>query len=397
MQPAGHLSFRPVNALKGSLHAGRLAGIPRKVLVVLQFSVSVILIIGTIVVYRQVQYAKNRPIGYNRNGLLLIRPNSTEFHDHFTALRNDLLQTGLIRDVAESGNTITRGGRTEGGFKWKGKNPSLRDEFASFAVTYDYGKVIGWQISADRDFSPSFSTDASGLILNEAAVAYMGLKNPVGETVTRGEKKYTVIGVSRNMIINSPYEPVKPTLFYITPEAGLLNIRISPRASAQEALGKIEFILKKYSPSSPFIYQFADEQYAAKFSNEERIGALAGLFAGLAIFISCLGLFGLTSFMAEQRFKEIGVRKILGASVLNLWGLLSKDFTVLVLISLFIATPVGWYLMKQWLQHYTYHPEIPWWIFAMTGLGAMLITLLTISYQSIKAARMNPVKSLRTE
>ena len=206
MQPAGHLSFRPVNALKGSLHAGRLAGIPRKVLVVLQFSVSVILIIGTIVVYRQVQYAKNRPIGYNRNGLLLIRPNSTEFHDHFTALRNDLLQTGLIRDVAESGNTITRGGRTEGGFKWKGKNPSLREEGASFAVTYDYGKVIGWQISAGRDFSPSFSTDASGLILNEAAVAYMGLKNPVGETVTRREKKYTVIGVSRNMIINSPYE-----------------------------------------------------------------------------------------------------------------------------------------------------------------------------------------------
>lgn len=395
--PALYLSsFQPVKVLKGTFRVGRFAAIPRKVLVVLQFTVSVILIIGTIIVFRQIQFAKDRPVGYSRDGLVIIRPFSSDFHDHFDAMRNDLLQMGLITEVAE-GSSITKGSRTGGGFGWKGKAPTITDDFMMFDVSFEYGKTADWQFSLGRDFSKKFSTDSSGLILNEAAVKYMGLKTPVGEIITWDNKQYTVIGVTKDIVMASPYEPVKPTIFYINPEPGFLNIKISPTASTGEALSRIENICKQYSPATPFEYKFADEEYATKFIDEERIGKLAGSFAILAIFISCLGLFGMALFVAEQRTKEIGVRKVLGASVFNVWRLLSKEFVMLVIISLLIATPVAYYFMHNWLQNYQYRTEISWWVFVTAGVGALLITLLTVSFQAIKAAIANPVKSLRTE
>jgi putative ABC transport system permease protein len=396
--PAFYLSsFQPVKVLKGSFKAGRLASIPRKVLIVIQFTFSVTMIIGTIVVLRQIQFAKNRPIGYSRSGLIMVRPYSEDLHKNIEAIRNELLQTRSITEIAESGNQITKGSRSSGGFNWQGKDPNIAGEFATFAVSPEYGKTVSWQFNDGRDFSKSSPSDINGLILNQTAVKYMGLKNPVGQTISWDDKKYTVLGVTKDMIVESPYEAIKPTIFYINNGSGILNIRINPQISTSAALSSIEAVCKKYAPGDPFDYKFVDQEYAQKFGDEVRIGKLASFFAGLAIFISCLGLFGMASFMAEQRIKEIGVRKVLGATVFNLWGLLSKDFVVLVIISILISTPIAYYFMHNWLQNYTYHSNLSWWIFAVTSIGTIMITLLTVSYQGIKAALMNPVKSLKTE
>jgi len=396
--PAFYLSsFNPVKVLKGTNRAGKWAGVPRKALVVLQFTFSIVMIIGTIIVFRQVQFAKNRPIGYSRAGLVIVRPFTADIHDHFQAFRNDLLETGVISEVAESGNLVTRGSRTSSGFTWQGKDPNMNDEFATFAVTSEYGKTIGWQFSNGKDFSNNGPSVFNDIVLNESAVKYMGLKDPVGQIIRWDDKLYTVIGIAKDMIVESPYEPIKPTVFYITPDAGPLNFRINQKVSAAKAINTIETIYKKYAPGQPFDYQFADDEYAKKFTSEERIGKLATSFAVLAIFISCLGLFGMASFIAEQRTKEIGVRKVLGATVFNLWQLLSKDFVMLVVIALLIATPISYYFMHQWLQSYQYHAGISWWIFGVTALGAIAVTLATVSFQSIKAALANPIKSLRSE
>jgi len=396
--PAFYLSsFKPVKVLKGAIRAGKWAGLPRKALVVVQFTFSIIMIIGTIVVFRQVQFAKDRPIGYSRAGLVIARPFTADIHNHFQAFRNDLLETGLISEAAESGNQVTKGSGTSGGLNWQGKDPNMTDEFATFAVTPEYGKTIGWQFREGSDFLNTSPSVLNDVVLNETAVKYMGLKNPLGQILRWNDKQYKIIGVAKDMIVESPYEPVKPTIFYITPYAGSLNIRINPKASAANAIASIETIYKKYAPGQPFDYQFADEEYAKKFNSEERIGKLASAFAILAIFISCLGLFGIASFMAEQRTKEIGVRKVLGATVFNLWQLLSTDFVILIIIALVIATPVSYYFMHRWLEGYQYHSGISWWIFAVTAIGSVAITLLTVSFQSIKAALANPVRSLRSE
>ncbi|WP_217602287.1 ABC transporter permease [Chitinophaga sp. GbtcB8] len=397
--PALYLSsFQPVKVLKGTFRAGRLAAIPRKVLVVVQFAVSVILIIGTIMVFKQIRFAQNRPVGYSREGLITIETATNDLHNHFEAVRADLLRSGAITAVSESSSPSTGVNNYRGGLEWKGKDPAMTDNFANIRVTSEYGKTIGWQFAAGRDFSRQLLTDSTSLIVNEAAVKYMGLNDPIGEIVRFRNKDYHIIGVIKDMVMQSPYEPVKQTIFYIAPEDfGYVNFRISPNVSAHTALDKIAAVCKTYSPAMPFTYKFADEQYARKFNAEERIGKLASCFTILAIFISCLGLFGMAAFMAEQRFKEIGVRKVMGASVFNLWSLLSKDFVVLVIIAFCIAVPVAYYGMSAWLQHYQYRATMSWWIFAVTGLGAIAITLLTVSYQGIKAALMNPVKSLRLE
>ena len=396
--PAFYLSsFRPVWVLKGVFRAGRFAAMPRKVLVVLQFTVSIAMIIGTVVVFRQIQFAKNRPIGYNRNGLLIIRPYTEDLHNHFDAFRNDLIQSGAVTAVAESGSQLTKGSRRNSGFSWKAKDPSLAEEFSTFAVSAGYGVTTGWQITEGRDFREGAPADSSGILLNEAAVKYMGLQHPVGEIVSWNDKRYTVLGVVKNMVMESPYEPVNQTIFYMLPSTGFMNIRINPTVSASEAISKIEAVYKKYAQASPFNYSFAEEAYGQKFGDEERIGKLSSVFSALAIFISCLGLFALASFVAEQRTKEMGVRKVLGASVFTLWHLLSKDFAALVLIALLIAAPIAYYCMHSWLQHYTYRAEMVWWIFAATGISALLVTLLTISFQTIRVALANPVKSLRAE
>jgi ABC-type antimicrobial peptide transport system permease subunit len=397
--PAFYLSsFQPVKVLKGTFRAGRYAAMPRKVLVVLQFTVSVTLIIGTITVFRQIQFARNRPVGYNRDGLISLQTINTDIHDHFDAVRTELKSAGAIEEMAEATSPVTSVWTTNGGFDWKGKDPAQSVDFPTTGVSYEYGKTVGWQFKEGRDFSPAFATDSSAFVINEAAARFIGLKDPIGEVIRWDNQSFTIVGIIKDMIIESPYKPVRPSIYLIDKrKSSIINIKINPSLSAPAALSKIEATFKKYSPEQPFDYTFVDNQYARKFGNEERIGKLASFFAILAIFISCLGLFGMASFMAEQRIKEIGIRKVMGASVFNLWQMLSKDFVVLVLISLLIAIPMAYYFMHNWLQNYQYHSDISWWIFAVTAIGILVITLLTVSFQSIKAALMNPVKSLKAE
>ena len=397
--PAFYLSsFNPVKVLKGSFRVGRLAAVPRKVLVVLQFTVSVSLIIGTIIVYRQIQFTRNRSIGYSSDKLIYLQMKTNDVHEHYEAVRNDFLATGAVEDIAESYGFVIQNSANSGGFEWKGKDPNFLDNFALEWVSHDYGKTVGWQFIDGRDFSKAIASDSFGYVINEAAAKYMGLQNPVGELLRKDGKDYKIIGVIKDVIAESPYKPVRPTLTTIVQWPGsILSIKLSPRLGINEALAKIETVFKKNVPGAPFDYKFVDEEYGKKFATELRIGKLSGLFAFLAIFISCLGLFALASFVAEQRKKEIGIRKVLGASGINLWNMLSKDFVILVVISCLIAIPVAYYFLYSWLQNYEYRTEISWWIFAVAAIGAVVITLLTVSFQAIKAAITNPVKSLRTE
>jgi ABC-type antimicrobial peptide transport system permease subunit len=397
--PAFYLSgFEPIKVLKGTFRVGRYATLPRKVLVVVQFSISIALIIGTIIVYRQIQYAKDRPVGYDRQGLIAIMMNTPDLYGHYDALRSELIATGKVENMAESSSPSTQVWSNNIGFSWPGKDPNSLPLFGTVATTYDYGKTLHWQIKEGRDFSKSFLTDSSAMILNEAAVKLIGVKNVVGMNIKWDTTPHHVVGVIRNMIMESPYEPVKPTIFLLNAGwANVIIIRLKPLASIKESLAKVEAVFRKYNPSAPFEYKFTDEEYARKFEDEKRIGNLSTFFAALAVFISCLGLFGLASFVAEQRTKEIGVRKVLGASIFNLWQMLSKDFVNLVIISCVIAIPLSWYFLHQWLLKYPYRTEISWWIFLLAGMGAMVITLITVSYQAIKAALMNPVSSLRSE
>ena len=397
--PAFYLSaFEPIKVLKGTFRVGSFAALPRKVLVVVQFTVSIALIIGTIIVFRQIQFAKDRPVGYTREGLITVMMNTPDLYGHYDAIRNDLIATGAVENMAESSSPSTDVWSNQIGFSWEGKDPSSLPLFGTIGVTVDYGKTIGWQIKEGRDFSRDFATDSSAFIMNEAAFKLTGLRKIIGQPINWNSKRYTVIGVIKDMVMRSPYEPVQPVIFVMDPEwANVITVRIKPSLTMKEALAKIETVFKKYNPSSPFEYKFTDEEYAHKFSDEERIGNLSTLFAILAILISCLGLFGLASFVAEQRTKEIGVRKVLGASIVNLWQMLSKEFVLLIIISCFIAIPIAWYFLHQWLQRYDYRTNISWWIFLVAALGALMITLVTVSFQAIKAAVANPVKSLRNE
>lgn len=394
--PAFYLSsFEPIRVLKGVFRMGRFAALPRKVLVIAQFTISIMLIIGTIIVFRQIEYAKDRPVGYNRGGLVML-PLSSGLWGHYNALRNDMLLTGAVENMAESSQRPTSF-ENNNSVGWRGKDPSMVVFFRDVNVTRDFGKTIGWTIKQGRDFSTEFATDSAAAVINESTAKVMGFANPVGEVISFDNKKFTIIGVVKDMVTQSPYEPMQPSVFFGSGWMGAVTVRIKPGVPVNKALAAIGGVIKKYEPSLPFQYKFIDDEYAIKFSNEVRIGNLATIFAVLAIFISCLGLFGLASFVAEQRTKEIGVRKVLGASVFNLWRLLSKDFAWLVLVSCCIAIPAAWYFLNQWLQNYNYHTQISAWIFIATVSGVMVITLLTVSFQAIKAATANPVKSLRTE
>jgi putative ABC transport system permease protein len=397
--PALYLSsFQPVKVLKGTFRAGRFAAIPRKVLVVVQFTVSIALIIGTIIVYQQVQYTKSRDVGYNGERLIYLQLKTDDVHTHYDALRNELLTTGAATGVAESYGFLIQNKANFGGFEWKGKDPNFLDNFAIEWVNHEYGKTVGWQFISGRDFSRALASDSSAYIINESAARYMKLQKPVGEFLRKDGKMYKIIGVVKDVISESPYKPVRPTLTSILQWPGnIVAIRLNPHVPVNEALAKVEQLFKKYASNMPFDYEFVDEAYARKFDTEERIGNLSGFFAVLAVLISSLGLFGLAVFMAEQRTKEIGIRKVLGASVASLWQMLSEEFLVLVILSCMIAIPVSYYVLHNWLQNYEYRTQISWWIFLAAGAVALIITLITVSFQAIKAALANPVKSLRSE
>jgi len=396
--PAFYLSrFKPVKVLKGTFKAGRSASIPRQVLVVLQFTVSLTLIIGTIIVYRQIMYTKDRPVGYSREGLLTVGMNTPELNQHYEALRTELLEQGIAANVGAS-NLLPTGFTHNNALDWRGKRPDQAYlDFNNVNVSPDFGRTIGWTILQGRDFSRTYLTDSSAMILNDTAAKLIGIKDPVGETVTFFGKQYHIIGVVANMLTNSPYEPIAPAIFVGGSYVSNIIIRINPKLTTSAALAKMEPLFKKYNPASPFIYSFVDDAYTKKFAAEERIGNLASVFTALAILISCLGLFGLAAFVAEQRTKEIGVRKVLGAGITGIWALLSKDFVRLTALSMLIAIPLAYWGMYQWLSKYPYHAPMSWWIFASAGAGLLLITLITVSFQSVKAALMNPVRSLRSE
>ena len=398
--PALYLSsFRPVKVLKGTFKAGRLASVPRKALVVVQFTVSIILIIGTIAVFHQIEYVKDRPVGYNRDGLLTVPMQNDDIHQHYDAVRAQLLQTGLISEVAASRSSVVNTWGNNMGYSWRGKDPSLQESFFVNGVTPEFGRATGWKIVDGRDFSSDLATDSNSFIINETAVRYMGFKHPVGEIVKWGDDgRYTIIGVVQDMISQSPNEPVRQMIFSLDKKrAGLLNIRVKPEANMAKALAAIGAIYAKYDHENAFEYGFADQEYARKFEDEQRIGRLAGFFTVLAVLISCLGLLGLSSFVAEQRIREVGIRKVLGASVLHLWGLLTREFVWLVGLSLLIGGPLAYWIMNGWLNNYQYHAGLSWWIFGLAAIGAMGLTLFTVSFQAIKAAIGNPVKSLRSE
>lgn len=398
--PALYLSsFQPVKVLKGTFRAGRYASLPRKVLVVVQFTVSITLIIGTLVVYRQVQFTKDRPVGYDRSGIIMIQKKSPDFFGKFDVLRNELKRAGIVEEMAESSSPLTGVWSNSGGFDWEGKDPELQTNFSVIRVTREYGKTIDWQVKEGRDFSRAFSTDSASIILNETAVKFMGIEDPVGKTVRWGStREYKIIGVVKDMLMESPFEPVKQAIYFNEEKyTNWIVLRLNPNKGFHESLAGVEQVFKKYLPLVPFDYKFVDVEHASKFADVERIGALSGIFAVLAIFISCLGLLGLASFVAEQRTKEIGIRKVLGASVASLWRMLSKDFVILVSISCLMAVPLSYYFTADWIDNYQYRADIAWWIFGAACAGALVITLLMVSFQAIRAALANPVRSLRAE
>jgi putative ABC transport system permease protein len=313
-------------------------------------------------------------------------------------LKSELLASGYLKNISRSMGSVTSdyGGTTA--VNWKGKAHGSKPLLMSNLITHDYGKTLGWKLLAGRDFSEEFGTDSSAMVINQSAAKLMGFKNPVDEMVKLNNTEYRVIGVVDDIIKFSPFDAIKPSVFTINPAyTNTINIRIAPGVPVSAALAKMEPIFRKYDPESPFEYKFVDEEYGNKFYTEARVARLAGFFAALAIFISCLGLFGLASYVAEQRTREIGVRKVLGATVVSVWKLLSKDFVLLVVISMFVATPLAWYFMNSWLENYEYRISVSWWVFGVTGFGVLFLTLVMVSYQSIKVALVNPVRTLRSE
>jgi len=281
---------------------------------------------------------------------------------------------------------------------WKGKDPATVVSPGTIAVSHDFGNTVDWKILEGRDFSRDFPSDTGAFILNESAVKLVGFENPVGKSIRWLNEEHTIVGVVKDMIMESPYQPIRPTIFHLNPGwSRLITLRIKENVSLKDGLAKIEPVFKKFNPGSPFVFKLTEDEYAKKFSDEKRIGNLTTVFALLAVFISCLGLFGLASFVAAQRTKEIGIRKVLGASIFSVWKMLSRDFVVLVIISCAIAIPISFYFLNGWLQQYEYRTPIHWWIFVTTSAGAILVTLLTVTYQSIKAAIANPVTSLKSE
>ncbi|HVZ97638.1 MAG TPA: ABC transporter permease [Chitinophagaceae bacterium] len=395
-RPAFYLSsFDPVKVLKGRIYFGRSAALPRKVLVVLQFSCSISLIICTYIIYQQVQYAKDRPSGYDKNRLMITDMNA-DLGNSYTAMRSKLIEKGIAASVTTATASVTRGGNHRDVDEWPGKRPGESVDMGWIRVSDDYFKTLGMTMKDGRDFdSPS---DTLSVIFNEAAIKLLRLKNPLDQTVTWIDTKFRIIGIVKDALMESPFQQADPTIFFYDPHPqDVIMYRLSSGIKTQDAIAKLTAIFNEYNPAYPYTYAFADDNYATKFKLEVLIGKLAGLFAALAIFVSCLGLFGLAAYLAEQRTKEIGIRKVLGASVPQVWLLLSREFIVLVVVSCVIASPVAFYYLHHWLQQYDYRMSISPLVFVLAGMAAIVITIFTISFQAIKAAVANPVESLRTE
>lgn len=394
-------SFQPVKVLKGTFKKTNALVTPRKVLVVLQFTFAITLIICTIVIKQQIDYARDRQAGYNKNNLIY-HFMTGDIPKNYTLIKNELLESGIAKSITKTNSPLTERWSNGWGQGWEGKNPNDKTSFDRYLADEGLGTTAGLQFIQGRDFDlKQFPTDSTGLIINESSLKLMKFKDPIGKTVSDLGIKWHIVGVIKDFILTDPYEPTRPILICGAKSRFMsfqvMQIKLNGKNSIADNLKRAEVIFKKYNPEYPFEYKFVDEAYAQKFDNEQRQGTLAALFAGLTIFISCLDLFGLATYMAENRIKEIGVRKVLGASVTGIATLLSKDFVKLVIISLLIASPVAWFFMSKWLSDFSYRINIEWWVFAIAGLLSITISFITVSFQAIKAAMANPVKSLRSE
>jgi len=398
--PAFYLSsFNPISVLKNiKIKTSAGSGFIRQSLVVVQFTVSIVLIIGTVIIYQQIQHIKNRSLGYSKDNLVYVNLQGDQA-DHFTPVYNDLMRSGVVENASLSDNKVLEIGSNNDNYSWDGKDASKNPLISWQNVSPQFISTMGLKLIAGHDFNNEPKIDSANVIINEAFAKQMGKEGRVGGILREGgTRPFQVIGIIKDYLYNDMYGVAAPLVLYNHPSGtGILSIRFKPGVNIQNALTKAGAIVKANYPGYPFEYQFIDSDFGQLFKTETLTGTLAGVFATLAIFISCLGLFGLAAYTAERRIKEIGIRKVLGASVSGLAGLLSKDFLKLVGISCLIAFPFALWGVNKWLQSYQYRVDVQWWVFAVAGIMALLIALGTVSFQAVKAALMNPVKSLRSE
>jgi putative ABC transport system permease protein len=404
--PAFYLSaFNPVTVLKGmKVNPKGSAGFIRKALVTTQFVASVILIICTIIIYQQIQHIKDRDLGFDKQNLVYLDVQG-KMGEHYEAIRDHLMATGVLDHVALSFSAPLQmwGGTTNAYLLWEGDDITTKNFINQEGISPGYIATIGLKITEGRDFYPDAKIDSLSVLINESLARMMGKAGKVGNRITfaDGSAPVTIVGIVRNFVFNDMYGTPGPVIFYGNPSfnkyAHSLDLRLKSGVNIPAAIDKITAVMKADNPGYPVEVKFADTDFQHLFDNETRIGTLASLFAALAIFISCLGLFGLAAYTAEQRTKELGIRKVLGASVAGLAGLLSREFVQLVLLSCLIAFPLSWWAMSNWLNNYAYHTPIHWWVFAAAGFGALLIALFTVIAQAIRAALANPVNTLRSE
>jgi putative ABC transport system permease protein len=395
--PAFYLSaFQPSKVLKGKVQAGRGASLPRKVLVTIQFGFSILLIVGTIVIYQQIQHVKDREVGYDRENLLEIWTN-TEIETNFQTIKDELLRTGAVKGVCKSNSPITRIFASNTA-EWPGMPPGARVDFVTIATEYDYTETMGIKILEGRDFSKEFKSDSNAILVNKAAVDMMGLQNPVGEKIKLWGSEKPIVGVMDNVVMGAPDQPVRPLIMVFDPDwSSTITVRLEKTTNLNESVSKVEDVFKKLNPANPLWYRFADTEFETKFNSINLTSKLAGIFASLTIFITCMGLFGLAAFTAEQRTKEIGIRKVMGATVKSLVMLIAKDFSRLVLIAFIVAGPLSWWALNSFLERYPYRIPIYWWVLPAVGFFALLLAVIIVSTQAFKAAISNPSSSLRSE
>lgn len=395
--PAFYLSsFRPAKVLKGKINAGQRGSLPRKIMVISQFAFSIFLIIATISMYQQIMHLKARDIGYDRENLMLIWTNS-ELETNFEALRIELVNTGAVQAVSKSNSPITRVFATNNA-EWAGMDPDKKVSFTTIATEYDYTKTMGIKMLEGRDFSRDIKSDSSAIVINRTARDMIGFRNPIGEKITMSGQQWTIIGVMEDVVMDSPERQVDPLMMIFDPDwSSTISVRLEKTADLQASIQKIETVFKKLNPSNPFEYRFTDQEFAGKFSGVTLIGKVAGLFAVLSILITCLGLFGLAAFTAEQRTKELGIRKVMGATVSSLVLLISKDFSRLVIFAFIVAAPLAWWVMSRFLERYPYRINFVWWLLPVAGIFTLILALVIVGAQALKAALNNPVNSLRND
>ncbi|HZI54413.1 MAG TPA: ABC transporter permease [Chitinophagaceae bacterium] len=392
-------SFNPITVFRG-LRVGRNSAIVyvRKGLVVTQFVISIVLIISTIIIYRQLQHVKNRHLGYNKENVLVTELNG-DMNKRIPTIYNELMATGVVENAAASNSRVLNLGSSSGDFNWKGKMPNSQLLVTMEWVSPQYIPTMGMELKSGRNFYDDITRDSSNVIINETFAKIIGKKDPVGDIITRdNDRQLTIAGVVKDFVFNDMYRQPEPLiLFCDTSNVSRLLIRLKANQDVSKAIAKVESVIKSGEPGYPFEYKFMDAEFDNLFKSEALVGQLSRVFAFLAILISCLGLFGLAAYTAERRTKEIGIRKVLGATISNVIGLLSKDFLRLVAIASVVAFPLAWWMMHKFLQGFAYRINIPWWVFAVAGVLAVAIALFTVSFQAVKAAIANPVKSLRTE